>query len=457
MLDADIILFEPTLGSTSSDSEYIGQPVLNEYHSFNVKKNLDHWRSEILAACRAGKLVIIYLARPVTCFRYTGHKSYSGTGRNARVTTNVEPVSSYDAVPGVAKTTAKSGSEIAIDKDAKFLAAYWFEFGVNAQYEAVIEGEFKNVLLRAPAGSRTLGATAHVTSATGTLLFLPPLLYTDKTFTRYNKEKKQSFWTPKAIEFGKRLLAALGSLITSLSKSAQLTPPPTWVMESRYRLELEGRIEAQIVEKSAAMSSLQAKRASLEQNLLDAGSLRQLLFEQGTQLELVILEVLRLFKFQAESFDDGKSEFDSVFVSPEGRCLGEAEGKDTKAVNIDKITQLERNLNEDFEREEINDYAKGVLFGNAFRLTPVDERGNFFTEKCESAGKRLDIALVRTPDLFAPAKYLKEHPEDEDFAKRCREAIFASNGTIVVFPDVPISEPVVIGAESDDGPGAETK
>jgi len=79
LLDADIILFEPTLGSTSSDSEYIGQPVLNEYHSFNVKKNLDHWRSEILAACRAGKLVIIYLARPVTCFRYTGHKSTSAS------------------------------------------------------------------------------------------------------------------------------------------------------------------------------------------------------------------------------------------------------------------------------------------------------------------------------------------------------------------------------------------
>jgi hypothetical protein len=395
------------------------------------------------------------LAKPVTCYRYTGQKTYSGTGRNARASTHVEPMSSYDAIPGIAKVTAKSGSEIQMDKDAKFLVAYWSEFGPNAQYEAVIEGDFKTLLLRAPAGDRTLAATALVKSASGTLLFLPPLRYDDKAFSGYDKEKHQSFWTDKGFQFGKRLVAALGSMATSLNRSAQLTPPPTWVMESRYRLELEGRLEAQIVDTTASIGALQNQKASLEQNLVDAGSLRQLLFEQGSQLELVILEVLRLFKFTAEPFDDGKSEFDSVFVSPEGRCLGEAEGKDTKAINIDKISQLERNLNEDYEREEVTEYAKGVLFGNAFRLTAVGERSKFFTEKCESAAKRLGIALVRTPDLFAPAKFLREHPEDEEFAKRCREAIFASNGETVAFPDVPISENVVIETEFDSGVVAE--
>jgi hypothetical protein len=51
----------------------------------------------------------------------------------------------------------------------------------------------------------------------------------------------------------------------------------------------------------------------------------------------------------------------------------------------------------------------------------------------------LKVALVRTPDMFPIAKYLKEH-EDPVFAKRRREAIFKTEGEVVQFPVLPISE-----------------
>jgi hypothetical protein len=127
-----------------------------------------------------------------------------------------------------------------------------------------------------------------------------------------------------------------------------------------------------------------------------------------------------------------------VFESPEGRCLGEVEGKESKAINIDKFSQLERNIHEDFARDDVTDYAKGVLFGNAHRLLPVAERSEFFTKKCVSAAGRVHAALIRTPDLFAPAKYLKEYRDDEEYAKHCREAIFRAEGDIVVFPPLPV-------------------
>ena len=133
-----------------------------------------------------------------------------------------------------------------------------------------------------------------------------------------------------------------------------------------------------------------------------------------------------------------------MFVSAEGRFLGEAEGKDNKSVNIDKFSQLERNLNEDFARDGVTDYAKGVLFGNAFRLLPIGERGDFFTKKCISASKRVAVALVRTPDLFAPAKYMKETPADAGYAKQCREAIYRAEGEIVTFPAPPVGEKTTI-------------
>ncbi|MCH8088935.1 MAG: hypothetical protein IH955_02845, partial [Chloroflexi bacterium] len=125
-----------------------------------------------------------------------------------------------------------------------------------------------------------------------------------------------------------------------------------------------------------------------------------------------------------------------VFKSLEGRLLGEAEGKDNKPINIDKLRQLEMNILEDFEREVVTEMAKGVLFGNAYRLRPLDERDEYFTEKCTTAANRSGTALVRTPDLFRVAQYLSNRT-DERFAKKCREAILGTKGGIVVFPEVP--------------------
>jgi hypothetical protein len=232
------------------------------------------------------------------------------------------------------------------------------------------------------------------------------------------------------------------SLDDTRKQSIQCTPAPAWALSSDYRLSLEGELEASITTCSAEIAEMQAKKTKLEELLEHAGGLRRLLFEQGKPLEEAILEGMRLFGFGAHSFSDGASEFDVVFFSPEGRCLGEAEGKDNKAINIDKLSQLERNLQEDFARDEVTQYAKGVLFGNAYRLVPLGDRGDFFTEKCVSGAKRVGAALVRTPDLFAPARYMKENPSDVDYAKQCREAIFGSDGEVVVFPPPPARDVV---------------
>ncbi len=92
------------------------------------------------------------------------------------------------------------------------------------------------------------------------------------------------------------------------------------------------------------------------------------MFEKGKLLENVIIEALRLLGFKAVPYKDSTSEFDVVFESDQGRLIGEAEGKDTKAVNIDKLRQLAMNVHEDLQREDVSSPAKPVLFGNGFRL-----------------------------------------------------------------------------------------
>jgi len=442
LLDANIILFEPTLGNAWGTESYGGKMLLSENSSFIVKQHLDHWRSEIVAAVNAGKLVIVYLSKPIVCYRHTGEKRYSGTGRSRQTTNLVTEVSSYEAIPNLNKVTAKSGTEIRIDKNAKFFAPYWSEFSVYSPYEAEIEGNFKHILLRSRTGDRIVSAA--LSQKNGSLLFLPPLRYDEEEFSDLDENSHDSYWTDEALQFGKRLVAALGALSASLKQSGEATPPPSWAAESKFRLASESRLESEISACSSSIATLQAKSASLQDKLLQAGSLRRLLFEQGKPLEAAILEALRLLGFDAQPFADGESEFDAVFVSPEGRCLGEAEGKDNKPINIDKFSQLERNLQEDFASDNVTEYAKGALFGNAFRLLPLQDRGDFFTNKCMSAAKRVKAALVRTPDLFAPAKYMKESPSDVEYARHCREAIFRSDGEVVVFPPAPTTETSVL-------------
>lgn len=111
-----------------------------------------------------------------------------------------------------------------------------------------------------------------------------------------------------------------------------------------------------------------------------------------------------------------------------------------------RFSQLERNLQEDFARDDVTEYAKGVLFGNAERLKPLDQRGQAFTLKVLTAAKRVHVALVRTADLFPCVRYLRTHP-DPDYAKTCRQRIFDTDGEIVVFPSPPLSDTTVLREE----------
>jgi len=170
----------------------------------------------------------------------------------------------------------------------------------------------------------------------------------------------------------------------------------------------------------------------------DLGRLRNLLFEKGKPLEFAILDALRIIGFKVSQFDDGKSEFDAVFESKEGRFIGEAEGKDNKAINIDKLRQLALNIYEDLEHDGVESPAKAVLFGNAYRSIPIEERSEPFTTKCISAAQTSSTALVFTADLFKIAKYLSD-TRDSRFATKCRKTLLGSIGK-VVFPSIPQSK-----------------
>lgn len=447
LLDADIVFFLPGI-PYDYQSFFEGKPKLSSHASFMAKESMRHWCSEIKSLVEAGKLVVVFLARPIVVFVDTGQREFSGTGRNTRETNYVEQLSSYEAFPVEMNAIPITGNEIRpVAGDLKFLAPYWKEFGKHSFYSTYLEGKFTDILLKTRSGDRTVGAAVRVKA--GMLLLLPQLNWPgndlaeeDDPEAEFDDEVDEtSEMTDDELAFGRRLISTVVNIADYLHAEMATTPAPVWSQSSDFRFAEEPLLESQIEEKTRQIEILQSEKHDLQCQLDCAGNLRRLLYETGHVLEAQILVTLRLMGFVADSFDDGKSEFDAVFSSNEGRFLGEAEGKDNKAINIEKLSQLERNLQEDFARDEITEHAKGVLFGNAFRLSPLHERGAAFTEKCITGAKRLGVALVRTQDLFEPARYLKENADDE-YARACREAIFSSSGTVVEFPRPPIAKPV---------------
>jgi hypothetical protein len=200
-------------------------------------------------------------------------------------------------------------------------------------------------------------------------------------------------------------------------------------------LERERQLRVALLESEREVEEAQRRKEELLENLQSAGRLRALLYEKGKPLENAIIEALQLLGFKAEPYKDASSEFDVVFESAEGRLIGEAEGKDNKAVNVDKLRQLAMNIHEDLQRDEVSAPAKGILFGNGYRLLPVSEREPSFTEKCISAARTSATALVATADLFRVVHYLSDQG-DPQFATQCREALLNAIGP-ASFPEPP--------------------
>jgi hypothetical protein len=230
-----------------------------------------------------------------------------------------------------------------------------------------------------------------------------------------------------------------------------VTPEPAWASSELFALGAETTLRQQLLEAERDVESAQRRKEEIGDSLKAAGSLRALLYEKGKPLENAVIESLRVLGFRADRFKESSSEFDVVFESEEGRLIGEAEGKDSKAVNIDKLRQLAMNVHEDLQRDTVTAPAKPVLFGNAFRLKPLDERGDPFTEKCHSAAATSSTALVFTPDLFLAVQYLLGNRDDQ-YAIKCRLALLSAVGR-VAFPPPPI-QPLTEAKEKTEKPVA---
>jgi hypothetical protein len=427
LLDTDIFVFRPSLAPFHryERESYRGRTLLSHSSSFNVKEKIDHWTAQIKTAFDTGKTIVVFLPAKEEVFRYTGESQRSETVKS-RVTTNiVAPVSNYDFLPiKFDELVSGRGRAMKLASKSEIISAYWQNTASRSVYEVHFKIEGRPLIIT-KSGDKIVGA---LIAGTGNLVCLPNLAWSEDEFVNEKGE-----WTEAAEQFTYRLRDDLLGIDAALRADTERTSEPDWAKADEFRLAVEAEIEKEILSIGTKIEALGKEREDKRSTLREHASLRALLFEKGKPLETAVREALKILGFSADHFKEPGSEFDALFESAEGRFLGEAEGKDNKPINVDKYSQLERNINEDFAREEVATPAKGVLFGNAHRRVPPGQRGEFFTEKVITSARRTDSALIRTPDLFTVARYLKNTP-DEKFATECRKAIATTAGGVVIFP-----------------------
>lgn len=436
LLDWDIVLFKPEIGGFYTYSEHFqGKPSLSDRMSFQLKECCEHWRREIKQAVEAGKTVIVYLSELEEVFVDTGQRSYSGTGRNQKTTRHVEEYNNYHAIPAALSPVIATGNTMKLSsRGADVLAPYWAEFESVSQYQVQLTDPNVPSCIQTRTGDIPVGALYRSKSSAGTLLLLPDVDFYSGKFIKDHE------WTPAAEQFAAQMVAAVVALDKALRSSGEVTPEPTWAAEPDFILGTESELRIKLLEAEREVEKAQKEKEDLEDQLRTAGTYRALLYEKGKPLENAIIDALRLLGFSANPFKESDSEFDVVFESEEGRLIGEAEGKDNKPINIDKLRQLAMNIHEDLERESVTKPAKPVLFGNGFRLLKINERGEPFTGKCVGSAETTSTALVFTPDLFPLVKYLVVNA-DPDYARACRQAMLSTTGRVSFPPHPNLEEP----------------
>lgn len=443
--DADIVIFSPNLSlsyystieglSWSSESgSYEGKPLYNKDSSAKILEHSKHWVNEITNFVKSGRTVFIPLTKREDFFIHTGTKDISGTGRNQKVTNHVIKFSNYNFLP-FKKINFKNSSGKTIVSNNPIFKDFHSNFKDFMSFDVYLEGdEISNPTFTSKNKYRTLGVNLKL--GDGHIIMMPNINFDNSEFTTYNEEKDESYWTDDAVKTGKKFINAVVEIDRALKKGDTKTPKPEWLNGSEFQLVGAEKTRKLITKNLMEIEKRTKENENLNSVLEEQESLKDLLFESGKPLEQAVIKALKLLGYSAENYDDGELELDQVIYSPEGiRYIGECEGKDSKDIDVSKFRQLQDSLNADFERDEVEEKAYGILFGNPQRLKNPKERNLDFTKKCQSGASREKIALIKTSDLYTLARYLVEN-EDSDFQKLCREAIFSQLGSVVVFPEI---------------------
>ncbi len=409
IIDADVVLINPAA------IHKVCLPFLHKYsdgtssvpaESTPDLMGLFDWRKkQIEAVLKEGKIVFAFFASLSSCDCLIRDGAFVSTTQLDNYSWWPISLSRY-IVQGY-------GDKLTLSNPQHWMASFYHAFKDILNYQAYLDLEqapTRNVFITNKA-KRTVGCEFiyHYRDKIGRLVLLPPF---------------------KNSPLAGKLIGVLLDCASKVLGEKVSTPPPDWI--SGYKLAGEDQPLKAIAKHREEIEKLNRETAKEQEEFNNTVQFKGLLYEQGKTLEDAVIESMRRLGFKAGNIKKDDLEHDIVFISAEGRGIAEVEGKNNKAVDIDKATQLIRVIAEDFS--ENDSYACGVLIGNPHRLKEPTEREKPFTSKVYISATRHNFSLLTTVELYRAIEYLFAHPQDDQFKQKCRETIFATQGKEIRFP-----------------------
>lgn len=405
LLDADVVIFDPSMikrlwkDKVSYDKANIGRvfsPLSDQIRQvFNARKN------EVETLLENGKIIISFL-HPISGF-------------NAEIEDKIkyDVITNYDFLPlpqdyflGRLKagTGNKKNSLKHHPKGKTIFSQFFYAFKEEIEYSAYFDFDASEnpdyfILNKA---NRPIASFQKYLN--GLIILLPPL--------HFNKDDK-------------KLIGVIRQCAERFLFERHQTPPPTWT--NLFSLNGESEFQKRLIDLSKEIDALKEEKSKLEKEMLETSQFKGLLFEQGIELESLVLKAFRLFGFNAENRKQDDLEHDVIFESEEGRGIAEIEGKDNDAIHISKLDQLNRAVDEDFDLTD--SYPQGILIGNHYRLTNPKDRKEAFTDKVYIVAEKKSFGLLTTLEIYNAVDYILANPNDENYKKQCRDRILTINGT----------------------------
>jgi len=403
-------------------------PFITDISAKNFKKAIQHRKSEIDTFTRMGKNIYVMLWNKnefsVELWRL----------RKGNVTRySWELYDNFSFLPESFPIKNWTWKQIII-KDSRFNEylnfCTWYLSYLDLQNE-ILE---RNSIFVSKDGLKTLWQIYPYNS--WSIIFLPAIDFEKDDFIE-DRDDGNQYRNEKGLQIWKKFLSFIAWINKILKDNSTKTPEPgrvTW--NSDFLLSESVKLMDEIKKSKLKLETIYTKIKTLDEELSKSKLILDLLYEKGKPLEYAVRYALQTLWFNAEWYDDGVLELDQVITSPEWfRYIWECEWKDDKAIHIEKIRQLEESINRDFEKDNVNEKAKWIIFWNPQRLRPLEERNEDFSSKLLTAAKGDHIILIKTVDLFFAVKHIL-NTNDENYKKQCRDAISNCNWWVFFFPEI---------------------
>lgn len=431
LLDSDIVIFRPHINFHLCE-HYREKRICDKVYLENFREAVKHWNSEIREYLKAGRVLFVILDKLDQFYIRTSPSRYSENDMSRRTTDILIGGSNYDLL-SKSKIIMNSVGDGILCKN-KVFGEFFNNFKSRLSYRVYLKSESIEPGFTTKYGDKVIGGIENI--GNGKIVYLPMLNFKVKDFIGKNEDDKLDLNKEeiKCSEiFIKNLVSIEKLILCKETKSIQ----PNWLENEEFELINVQKNKSIIDRLNQQINDLIKKSDLLKNEIKKENELKDLLFETGKPLENAVIKGLTILGYEAENYNDGELELDQIIISPEkNRFIGECEGKDNKAIEINKLRQLADLINEDFDKNDVPQEAYGLLIGNPQRVLIPSARTLSFTNKCKSAANRRNIGLILTSDLFRVCKYIIDK-KDSNFKRECRDAIKNGLGGIIKFPKIP--------------------